>query len=338
MNIDLLDLKAFVTVAELGSFVATAELLALSQPALSRRIQRLEATLGAPLLERTTRRVAITRAGRDFLPRARETVEALEASVRAIRALEAPGAGVITLAAVPTVAFRILPPVLTRFAALHPRVRVRILDLMAAEGLEAVLRGEADFGINFLGAADPEIAFTPLMTDPFMLACRRDHRFAAREELPWRDLAGERVVIVGRNGGNRMLIDDALAREGAVLDWSYEVMHSAGALEMVRAGIGVTVLPGLGGPPLLGEDLAAVRLVEPTVQRTIGVIRRRAGMPRPEATRLLDMLLEGTTPPTGPSPAATALPRAGSLSPGEKFPLSRENIPAQTPCTVEPRT
>jgi DNA-binding transcriptional LysR family regulator len=68
MNAELLDLKAFITVAELGSFVRTAKALNLSQPALSRRIQKLEDALGAQLLERSTHHVALTMVGRDFMP------------------------------------------------------------------------------------------------------------------------------------------------------------------------------------------------------------------------------------------------------------------------------
>lgn len=294
MNTDLLDLRAFVAIADLGSFVATAQLLALSQPALSRRIRHLEQTVGTPLLERTTRHVALTRAGSDFLPRARGMVEEFESSVLAIRALAAaPDAGVVTLAAVPTVAFRFLPPILARFAATFPRARVRILDMVAREGMEAVRHGEADFGINFLGAADPEVEFTPLLTEPFVLACRRDHPLAARRELSWAELAGERVVIIGRTGGNRMLIDDALARHGATLDWSYEVMHTSGALELVRAGLGVTVLPDLARPaPATGEsELVTLRLVGPEVTRTLGIVRRHGALPTPPAARLMEMLL-----------------------------------------------
>ena len=188
MNAELLDLKAFVTVAELGSFVRTAEALNLSQPALSRRIQKLEESLGAPLLERSTRHVKLTMVGRDFLPKMRRLIDEYETSVLAIRDFGARSSGLVTIAAVPTSVFYFLPRAITRFSDAYPRIRVRILDIGANEGLEAVARGEADFGINFIGASHADIEFTKLVDDPFVLACRHDHPLAKRKRVSWADL------------------------------------------------------------------------------------------------------------------------------------------------------
>src|SRR4051795_8672543 len=102
MNAELLDLKAFITVAEMGSFVRTAKALNLSQPALSRRIQKLEDSLGAPLLERSTRHVNLTMTGRDFLPKVRRLIDEFETSVLAIHDIGARSSGLVSVAAVPT--------------------------------------------------------------------------------------------------------------------------------------------------------------------------------------------------------------------------------------------
>ena len=84
INFDLQELQAFVAVAERASFRAAAEDLHLSQPALSRRVDKLEAQLGAKLLERTTRRVSLTNIGRVFLERARTAIDELESAVLSI--------------------------------------------------------------------------------------------------------------------------------------------------------------------------------------------------------------------------------------------------------------
>ena len=121
MNAELLDLKAFVTVAELGSFVRTAKTLNLSQPALSRRIQKLEEALGATLIERSPRHVALTMVGRDFLPKVRRLIDEFETSVLAIRDLGTRSSGLITIAAVPTAVFYFLPHAISRFSARYVR-------------------------------------------------------------------------------------------------------------------------------------------------------------------------------------------------------------------------
>lgn len=292
MNAELLDLKAFATVAELGSFVRTARALNLSQPALSRRIAKLEAALGTRLLDRTPRSVSLTMVGRDFVPKVRRLIDEFENSVLSIQDLGRQSSGIITIAAVPTAVFYFLPRAIGRFSERHPRIRIRILDIGANEGLEAVGRSEADFGINFIGASHPEIDFTPMMADPFVLACRRDHALARRSRVAWSELAGQRVITVGRTSGNRALIDNALAQRGTTLSWTYEASHLSGSLGLVEAGLGVAVLPLLATPAEGHHILRTVRLVAPEVTRTIGIVRRHGAALSPPAARFLETLLE----------------------------------------------
>ena len=103
MNFEFIDLKAFIAVAELGSFNRAAKALNLSQPALSRRIQKLEESLGATLLERSTRHVALTMVGRDFVPKVRRFLEDFENSVLGIRDLGARSGGQVSIASVPNI-------------------------------------------------------------------------------------------------------------------------------------------------------------------------------------------------------------------------------------------
>jgi DNA-binding transcriptional LysR family regulator len=292
MNFELVDLKAFVAVAELGSFNRAAKAVNLSQPALTRRIQKLEEGLGAPLLERSTRHVALTMVGREFVPKVRRFLDEFEASMLGIRDLGARSSGLVSVASVPTAVFYFLPRTISRFSEAYPRIRVRILDLGANEGLEAVARGEADFGINFIGASHPEIEFTPLAVDPFVLTCRHDHPLAGREQVIWKELANHRVITVGRTSGNRILIDNALSRHGLGLNWSYELSHLSGSLGLVEAGLGVAVLPKLATPAAGHPIIQTVPLVEPEVTRTIGVVQRRGAILSPRAAQFLAMLLD----------------------------------------------
>jgi DNA-binding transcriptional LysR family regulator len=291
LNFELLDLQAFVTVAELGSFNRAAKALNLSQPALTRRIQKLEQSLGVALLDRSTRHVAVSMVGRDFIPKVRGLLSEFEASVLGMRDLGARMTGQIAIAVVPTAVFYFLPRAISRFGRAFPRIRIRILDIGANEGLSAVARGDVDFGINFIGASNPEIAFTPLAEDPFVVACRRDHPLASRQRVSWKDLAPHRVIIVARTSGNRALIESALANHGIRLNWSYEVSHLGGSLGLVEAGLGVSVLPKLATPGADHPTIRAIPLVAPEVKRTIGVVRRQRDALGPAAARFLDMLL-----------------------------------------------
>lgn len=82
----------------------------------------------------------------------------------------------------------LLPTVIKTFSKQYPHIRLRIRDLTANEGLQAVARGEVEFGINLMGNSDPDLAFEPLIDDPFVLAMRKDHPLAAFETIQWDQL------------------------------------------------------------------------------------------------------------------------------------------------------
>jgi DNA-binding transcriptional LysR family regulator len=292
INFELLDLRAFLVVLDLGGFHKAAEALNLSQPALSRRIQSLEATIGAPLLERTTRRVAATSIGRSLEPLARRLIDELEESVEALTGVGHRRFAQVTLACVPTAAFYFLPRVIERFNQQFPHIRFRILDLSANEALESVARGEAEFGINLTGSSHPEIIFTPLVDDPFVLACRRDHPLSKRRRLTWKDLEGQAVIGVSRNSGNRIILDSALARAKVQLEFFYEVNHLTTSLGLVERGLGISVLPKLATPPNGHPTIVTKPLNDPEVKRTIGIIERRTARLSPAAQQFRDMLFE----------------------------------------------
>ncbi|WCE04981.1 LysR family transcriptional regulator [Pseudoxanthomonas sp. JBR18] len=288
MNCEILDLRAFLLVAESRSFHRAAETLHVSQPALSRRIQKLEQAIGSPLLERTTRSVATTAVGENLLPLVRRMLEEFDGSLFAQRGDQI--GSQITIACLPTAAFYFLPSVMARFHADYPNVRFRILDIPATDGLQAVERGEVEFGINFMGASDPNLAFDVLVEDPFVLACRRDHPLAKKRKIAWSDLEKHQLITVHRTSGNRTLLDGALARENLKLSWFYEVTHLSTSLGMVEAGIGVSVLPQMATPQGDHPTLVTRPIGSPVVSRTIGIVRRRGAMLSPMAERFLQML------------------------------------------------
>lgn len=292
INFELLDLRAFLAVLDLGGFHKAAGALNLSQPALSRRIQSLEAAVGAPLLERTTRHVAATAIGRSVEPLARRLIEELEESIESLTGTGHRRSAQVTLACVPTAAFYFLPRVIERFNEQYPHIRFRILDLSANEALESVARGAAEFGINLTGSSHPELAFTPLVDDPFVLACRRDHPLSKRRRLTWKDLEGQAVIGVSRNSGNRTILDAALARAKVRLDFFYEVNHLTTSLGLVERGLGISVLPRLATPPNGHPTIVTKPIHDPEVKRTIGIIERRAARLSPVAQRFRDMLME----------------------------------------------
>jgi DNA-binding transcriptional LysR family regulator len=290
MKTDLNDLRAFVAVAELGSFHAAADVLHLSPPALTRRIQKLEASLGVQLIDRETRQLRLSSVGRDFFFKVKRLLDELDAALLSIHELADRVSGEVTIAAVPTATYYFLPNVIQDFNAQFPRIRIRIFDLSANDVLEAVKRGQADFGINLLGSQEPDLEFETLLRDPFLFVCRKDHPLAEFEQVKWENIAPYRFITVGRLSGNRIILDNALAGLAVRPRWFYEVQHLSTSLGLVEAGLGVAAVPQLAAPTGQHAILVVRPLVEPVVTRIMGIIRRRGAALSPAAQQFHQIL------------------------------------------------
>ncbi|MDI3384457.1 LysR family transcriptional regulator [Xenophilus aerolatus] len=275
MNFDLSDLRAFVMVADLASFRAAADALHLSQPALSRRVEKLEQALGFRLLERTTRKVELNAMGRAFLPRARHVLGELESALLGMVELSDRIRGLVTVACIPSAVNNFVAGVVREFHRRFPAIRVRLLDQSATEILLSVARAEADFGITYLGAQEPDLEFEQLAVEPFVLACRPDHPLATRKRVRWSELADYECVVLAPGSGNRLLIDQGLAHTGVPTRWTCEVQHVPAQLSLIEAGVGVGAVPRLALAGGAGASLVSVPLVEPALSRRVGTVRLR---------------------------------------------------------------
>ena len=290
INLELNELQAFLAVAEKSSFKAAAEALYLSQPALSRRIEKLEQSLQVRLLERTTRSVRLTEEGSHFLQHAQNVVDELEQAMRGLGERAERRSGLVSIASIPSVAQHLLPAALAQLAASYPALCLRVFDEGAQEVLEQVLAGRADFGINFIGAEDPNIDFEPLLTEHYLAVMRHDHPLAAHRHLRWEDLVGERLIGVSQRSGNRLLLDHHLASLPQRPRIHYEASHLQGAYGMAEAGLGVLVVPELSLTPAYRHQLVGITLDHPQISRTLGLITRSGYQPGPAVAQLLALL------------------------------------------------
>ena len=292
LNFDLNDLQAFRAVAELANFRQAAEAVNISQPAFSRRIEKLEEALGVKLLERTTRRVSLTAVGRDFARKVQVMLDDLDATLLGIKGIAATRMGEVTIACVPSTVYYYLSQVIRRYRDRYPKIRVKVFDASANEVLAAVSRNEADFGLNFIGSQEPEIEFQPLLEERFVAACRRDHPLASKRRVSWLDLAAHDFITVGKSSGNRLLIDQALAGLVGRPQSLYEAQHVTTLLGLVEAGLGVAAVPSLAMPARDHPLLVSIPLDGPEVRRVVGLIKRRGRGLAPAAQQLSDFFAE----------------------------------------------
>jgi DNA-binding transcriptional LysR family regulator len=274
-GVDLDALRAFVAVASHASFNDAAIELNLSASALTRRIKRLEEALDTLLFERTTRTVALTSSGELLLPRAQGVLRELDASLELVSEATRIRTGQLTIACIPTVAKFMLPKIISSYHKRRPEVRLRLIEANLATVVQRVAIGEAEFGIAFLVNDSPELEIDELLVDPYVLACPADHPLAASEHVTWPELRPWPLIVSGTSSGNRRMLDAALRD----IDWRpdrlIEIEHLTTSLGLVEAGLGISIIPRCAAPRDGHARIAIRPLVDPTVARTIGLIRRR---------------------------------------------------------------
>lgn len=290
INFDFTDLEAFLAILDTGSFHLASERLGLSQSAITRRIKKLEAALGTQLFQRTTRAVKPTLAAKLLKTRAETILNDTRETARAMRdesaSFQHQMARFLTVATVPTVVSTLLAPALRALCKVEPNIRVRILDCAANEVAEAVAQGDADIGLCSVPALEPATTFEVLAEDPIVLALPLGHLLASKETVTWPDLSEEQLILPSRDTGNRMLIDDALARAGLPLTWKIEVGRTATAVECVSAGLGIAPLP-ISGLTVNQEPGVICRpIVAPAISRPIGLLSKAGGTDNSLAGRL----------------------------------------------------
>lgn len=253
---DLAQLRTLVHVAELGSLSKAAGRLRIAQPALSRQIRLLEDELGARLFDRHGRGMVITEAGREALRHAKRVLaetEELRASV------SGPGAeltGHVAVGLPPTLADMISVPLVAAFSTTHPRVRLQLVAAYTGYLLDSLYRGEIDLAVLYDPRAPRSLRIRPLMQEALFLIGPGDAGLTAEEPVPFRALAGQRLLLPSTRHGLRNMVQHFADEAGIALDIGLEIDSYTALKDLVRQGYGRTILTRAP----MHEDIAAGRL------------------------------------------------------------------------------
>jgi LysR family carnitine catabolism transcriptional activator len=266
-------LRAFVQLVELKSFTRAAAASNLSQPAFSALIRGLEAEVGARLFDRSTRHVDATVEGREFYDGAQRVLSEMEAALGSVRERVALKRGRVALALLPSLAAGWLPDVLAAFHAEYPEIELEVGDVLSENCVEWVRTGRADIAIAATRVDTPELRAEPFQTDDFFLVARRGHPLLDMPDPKPRDLLPFDFVHLSRNSSVRQYLDAAtLPLKMRTL---MEVDQLATVMGMVRAGVGISVVPALTLFHFQHPDVATRLLRWPGLRRSIYLIRRR---------------------------------------------------------------
>lgn len=299
MSVDLRLLHYFVVVAEELHFGRAAGRLHIAQPPLSQAIRSLEDSVGARLLERTTRRVNLTPAGEVYLHHARDVLARVERAGEDARRLAAGLEGRIVVGCVGSATYSILP----QFArALHARLPSLDLavrgEMLTAGQVEALRDGSIDVGLMRRPADTSGLVLTTIRRDRLLLAVPDEHRLAHRKRARMTDLTGETVLTHPGGGRSAMfaLVTAAAVQAGAVPAAVQEVAETSTLLTFVAAGLGVAILP----EPARALAIDGVAWIPLQKLEPVELLAARREAEEPRVMRALQVLEDFSRPP-GPA-------------------------------------
>ena len=261
----LLQLKAFVAVVDQGGFTAASRRLGLSQPAVSRAVATLEKELGLRLLVRSRDGLSLTEAGSLALTHAREAARHLSLMHTEIAALAGEITGTLSLASLPSVTGTLVAPQLQTFTERHPAVTIRLLEGSEQEVRDWLDQGAAEAGVVSLPVKG--LAVAVLGEQDMVAAVPADNRLADWTEVNYAELAKE--PFIRSTGGCAEVYTPVARRAGVEFDVAFEAREMSAVLEIVRAGLGVSILPSAGLPDL--PDGVVVRPLVPKTVRRLGI-------------------------------------------------------------------
>jgi DNA-binding transcriptional LysR family regulator len=281
------ELAWFMRVAETGNVTQTSDELHISQPTLTRALQRLEEELGTELFERRRKRLSLNESGEILFPHAARAVNEIQAASDRIKALQNPQGGTISLTFVTSFGSWLVPKLLNEFQAVWPQARFTLRGCAADDVLASVRSGEADAGIMSPRPADPTLEWIPLASEPLGLAASSSHVLSSRPSVASSDLEGLPFVALRKEFGLRQITDAYLAANGVAPNIVLEATELSTLWGLVQAGVGVAVLPmreavpGVTVVPFSGGDaqrlaglvLDPQRRLPPSGDRFISFVR-----------------------------------------------------------------
>jgi LysR family hydrogen peroxide-inducible transcriptional activator len=297
-QLTLKHLRYFEALARHRHFGRAAEASAISQPALSLQVKELEDILGAPLVERGPRQIRLTPLGEDFALRARDVLRSVDELAALARASTGPLAGRLRLGVIPTVAPYFLPQLIRQLAGTFPDLGLHPREAVTQKLVRDLIEGRLDLALVALPVSEPSLAEHPLFDEEFLLVRPQGQ---ARAPVPTLAQLGQMPLLLLEEG--HCFRDQAISFCKLPRIPAGEIMEGSSLstlVQMVAAGIGVTLIPEMAAPlETRSANVAVDRLPHPRPNRTIGLVWRRSN---PLADRLAE--LAGTLLPPDPMPQA----------------------------------
>jgi LysR family transcriptional regulator, transcription activator of glutamate synthase operon len=276
--VEVHQLAYFESVSRHLHFTRAAEELHVAQPSVSQQIRKLETELGTPLFHRMKRQVALTEAGKTFLPHARAVLRRLDEARLEVQELSGLRKGTLAVGAPPSVGTHLLPRALAAFSRRHPGIALAFREAGSRTLLTLLEEGELDLAVVIQPIRHPALETLPLLEEELLLAVPRQHALASgSHRVPLAQLRDEPFVMLRE--GTYDLRDQTLAacrRAGFEPYVALDGGEMDSMLRFVAAGIGLAILPEMVLAEIDSRDgPVALRRLQPRLGRSLVLARRR---------------------------------------------------------------
>jgi len=279
MDISLRQMRSFVAVAKLGSFTRAAEFLHVSQPTLTVQIKRLEEALQLRLFDRNPRSVNLTRVGRDLLPAFERTLQDLDSVLLDLKNVSTARLGMVRIAALPSFAANRLPDSIRRFRKQNPGASFVVKDLIASALLGLVRSDDVDLGLTGGNVDFPDIEVLFKTSDEIRVVYPDGHPIGKFARIAAERLAQFPLVMLDSRTSVRAVTDQAFRSAKLMPTPVTEATYMSTALGMVRAGIGITLLPSSAREIAAEPGLRTKRISDPNFSRQVSLIKKNRTLP-----------------------------------------------------------
>jgi len=266
---DIPNLNAFIAVADTGSFSEASELLYLTQPAISKRVSSLEDELDIQLFDRIGRRVTLTEAGTALLVRARNILQQVEDSKRAIQNLSGHVAGKLSIGTSHHIGLHRLPPVLREFTHTYPEVELDLHFMDSEEACHAIEHGELEMGIVTLPLKPAKVLQTcEVWPDPLDIVVNRSHPLASQKKISPKLLSAHAAILPTRGTYTRQIFEQTMKKHHLELQVGLSTNYLETIKMMVSVGLGWSVLPR----SMLDKELTTLDIKDIKLERKLGIV------------------------------------------------------------------
>jgi DNA-binding transcriptional LysR family regulator len=271
VSITIRELEAFRALMLAGTAVGAAELLGITQPAISRLIIRLESDLGFPLFDRARGRLVPTTEAWLLSEEVDRTFVSVDRVFEVATEIGRANAGRISIACLPALALEFLPRAIAKFRELHPRVTVSLTVQSSVKVEEIAASQQIDFGIAEYPFKRNGIDVDDLCHAPLVLAVPKSHRLASRARARPKDVEGEKFISYVRQNAGRHLVDQVFQQSNTSRQMFLEAQYSASIATLVEAGQGVGLIDPFTAWDCRHRDVKCIPF-EPSVIFKVGIL------------------------------------------------------------------